>query len=291
MATDPIGTVAVVSPGHMGGALGAALAAGGSRVVATTEGRSARTVRLATDAGLELLPTLDEVVAAADLVLSVAPPAQAVPIAREVAAAALRVGRRPLFADLNAIAPTTVAEVASVLAAAQLDFVDGAISGPPPAMRANATRVYLSGVRAGELAALPWPGVDVRLLGDRPGDASALKMCSASVYKGLVALGASAMITAQHHGVLDTLLQELELSGIAIDAPGSAAVAATKADRYVPEMLEIAATQAGAGLSPALFEAMAAFWGSVARGSLAKADPETVDRDAPAAEVVAGLLP
>jgi len=76
MDSAKIRTVAVVSPGHMGGGLGAALAAGGARVVATTAGRSARTVRLAAEAGLELLPTLDDVVAAADLVLSVAPPAR-----------------------------------------------------------------------------------------------------------------------------------------------------------------------------------------------------------------------
>ena len=46
---------------------------GGARVVATVDGRSERTRRLAH--GLELLPSLAEVVAASDLVVSVCPPA------------------------------------------------------------------------------------------------------------------------------------------------------------------------------------------------------------------------
>jgi 3-hydroxyisobutyrate dehydrogenase-like beta-hydroxyacid dehydrogenase len=291
MDSSTIGTVAVVSPGHMGGALGAALAAGGVRVVATVAGRSARTARLAADAGLEMLPSLVDVVAAAELVLSVAPPGQAVAIAHELAAAARKSGSRPLVADLNAIAPATVDTVAAALRHADLDLVDGAISGPPPAPGSDTPRIYLAGPRAGEIAGLAWPGVDVRVIGDRLGSASALKMCSASVYKGLVALGTQAMLTAHHHGVLDQFLAELELSGLGVNVPGSAAVAATKADRYVPEMREIASTQAGAGLTPALFEAMAEVWGAIAEGPLAGADPETVDRSAPADQVVAGLLP
>src|SRR5581483_7198981 len=51
--------------------------------------------------GLEAVPDLDSVVLA-DVVLSVAPPDQAEAIARDVDAAAKRVGMRPLFADLNA---------------------------------------------------------------------------------------------------------------------------------------------------------------------------------------------
>jgi len=291
MGPSTISTVAVVSPGHMGGAIGAALASGGTRVVATTAGRSARTVRLAAASGLELLPTLDDVVVAADLVLSVAPPAEAVHIARDVAAAASRTGRRPLVADLNAISPATVNDVATALASAGLDLVDGSISGPPPPAERTATRIYVSGPRAVELTDIVWPHLDLRIVGDEVGSASALKMCSASVYKGLTALGTQAMLTAYHHGVLEELLEELDLGGIAVNFAGSAAVAATKAARYVPEMREIAATQAGAGLTPALFEAMAEVWGAVAKGPLANADPETVDRTAPAEEIVAGLLP
>src|SRR5690242_14961517 len=96
-------TVGIVSPGHMGTGLGGALRAGGARVVATTAGRSARTRRLAE--GLELLPGLTEVVEAADVVLSVTPPGQALDAARSIAEAARRTGATPLIADLNAVSP------------------------------------------------------------------------------------------------------------------------------------------------------------------------------------------
>src|SRR6185436_3323176 len=139
-------TVGIVSPGAMGSALGDALRDGGARVVGTVAGRSARTAGLARD--LELLPSLDAVIDASDVVLSVVPPAVALAVADAVAAAANRTGAAPLVADLNAIAPATALAVAERLAAAGLDLVDGAISGPPP-REPGTTIVYLSGPRAG----------------------------------------------------------------------------------------------------------------------------------------------
>ena len=55
-------TIAIVSPGFMGAALGWALRLGGARVVATAAGRSARTRRLAAEAGIELVPALADAV-------------------------------------------------------------------------------------------------------------------------------------------------------------------------------------------------------------------------------------
>ena len=70
-------TVGIVSPGAMGSAVGAAYIAGGHRVVATVAGRSERTAALAAQAGLELVPDLDTVVAESALVLSIVPPGDA----------------------------------------------------------------------------------------------------------------------------------------------------------------------------------------------------------------------
>ena len=92
-------TTAIVSPGYMGAGLGGALKAGGERVVATVEGRSARTRRLAEEAGLELLPGLTEVVATAEVVLVVTPPGDAVAAAEAIRVAARKTGAGPLVAD------------------------------------------------------------------------------------------------------------------------------------------------------------------------------------------------
>jgi 3-hydroxyisobutyrate dehydrogenase-like beta-hydroxyacid dehydrogenase len=266
-----IETLAVVSPGAMGSALARVWLAGGVRVVATTAGRSTRTVRLATDAGVELLPDLDATVAAADAVVSIVPPGEAAAVAREVASAAQRTGARPLLADLNAIAPRTVRD----LDHGRLDLVDGSVSGPPP-LRPGTTTLYLSGVRAGELADVAAPGLDVRVVGAEIGLASAVKMSTASVYKGTVALLAHALAAARANGVLDVVIEDLRGSyPQLVTQPGPVVGRAlAKSPRYVDEMREIAVSQVDAGLSAALFDAMAIVYSDMARSGLAGSPPE-----------------
>jgi len=252
--------------------------------IGTLAGRSARTARLAAEAGLEPLDSLDAVVEVADTVLVVTPPAAARDAAGELAAALDRTGRRPLVADLNAIAPSTVDDIAGTLAAT--DFVDGSISGGPPTVRPGA-RIYLSGDRAGDVAGLPWRHVRPIVLPGGAGTASALKMCTASVYKGTSALLTQALRTAAANGVLDVVIADLTTGGFPNPAR-RAAVAATKAHRFVPEMHEIAATQLAAGL-PGLFTTMAEVYAQIAGTDLAGEDPEGVDRAMPPAEVIRRL--
>ena len=270
-------TVGVVSTGAMGSAVGAAYRAAGRRVVTTLAGRSERTRGLAEAAEVELLPDLDAVVAESELVLSIAPPDRALAIATELAGAAQRSGGRPLVSDWNAVSPTTAREVARVLDAGGLELVDGSISGGPP--RADyRTRVYLSGARAAEVADAGPAWLDLRVVGAEVGLASAVKMCTASVYKGHTALLAHALTTAHAHGVLAEVLDDLHDSfPRQIDrAARLLAVSTTKAERYVGEMHEIAATQRSAGLTPALFEAMAAVYSRLAETELAAESPESI---------------
>ncbi len=180
----------------MGSAVGAALARGGARVVATVAGRSERTARLAARAGLELLPDLAAVVRESDVVLSIVPPEKSASVARAVLAVAADESARPLFVELNAIAPATALRIAAEVMVAGLELVDGSISGPPP-WDAGTTRVYLSGPRAAEVAALPFDGVDAIVVGTLVGAASAVKMSTASVYKGTTAVLAQALLAAE----------------------------------------------------------------------------------------------
>jgi 3-hydroxyisobutyrate dehydrogenase-like beta-hydroxyacid dehydrogenase len=166
-------TVGIVSPGAMGSAMGAALRRGGARVVVSLDGRSERTRRLAQAAGLEVVGSLEDVVGEAEVVLSIAPPEAARTIAYDISRACARIGAQLLVADLNAIAPATVAAIADELAAAGVDLVDGSISGPPPWK--PGTRLYLSGERAGEVAGLPLDGVEQIVVGAELGSASAVR--------------------------------------------------------------------------------------------------------------------
>ena len=274
----------------MGSAVGAALARGGVRVVATLAGRSERTARLAERAELELLPDLRSVIAAADVVVSIVPPEVAPAVAAEVLRAADVAGAKPLFVELNAIAPATAQNIATAAAAGGQNVVDGSISGPPP-WRAGTTRIYLSGARATEVAELPFDGVDLIVVGDEVGSASAVKMSTASVYKGTNALLIQALRAAHANGVLEHVLSDLRTASpqLVMNSERRIASAAAKSERYVAEMREIAATQAAAGLTPALFEAMAEVYAGLAETPLARTNPEDVAADLSLAELLDGL--
>jgi 3-hydroxyisobutyrate dehydrogenase-like beta-hydroxyacid dehydrogenase len=278
-------TVAVVSPGAMGSALGAALERGGERVVATVAGRSGRTARLAEQAGIELVPDLRSALADADVVLSVVPPAAAPVVASDVVRACERVAP-PLLVDLNAIAPATVRGIASPAADGGVDVVDGSISGPPP-WRPGTTRIYLSGARAREVTTLPFDGVELIVVGGEVGAASAVKMSTASVHKGTSALLAQALLAARANGVLDHVVADLRAGApeLVANLERRLANAAAKSGRYVGEMHEIAAAQTAVGLTPGLFEAMADVYAAMARTALASENPEELPPD-PALESV-----
>jgi 3-hydroxyisobutyrate dehydrogenase-like beta-hydroxyacid dehydrogenase len=283
-----VNTIGIVSPGAMGSAVGHVLAAGGARVVATLEHRSARTARLAE--GIELLPSLDAVVEASQVVLSIVPPGEALGVAGAVAKAAGRTGARPTFADLNAIAPSTMEAVTARLESAGLSAVDGSISGPPP-RRAGATIVYLSGVRAAEVASLSSPGLELRVVGDRIGMASAIKMSTGSFYKGETALLAQALRAARANGVLEPVIDDIRRNypEAVDDAPRMLQSIAAKSGRYVAEMREIAATQRDAGLTPDLFEALATVFLQLSETEAARLAPEQVDPSAALEDILASI--
>jgi 3-hydroxyisobutyrate dehydrogenase-like beta-hydroxyacid dehydrogenase len=193
-------TVGILYPGEMGAALGRALIGNGIRVVATLEGRSERTRFLCGQAGLEVLPSLDEVVRRAGVVVSVVPPAAAVSMARQYARLAATVPKGALYVDVNAVSPATAVEIGQILAAAGVDYVDAAINGLASALHSGAM-VYLSGTRAAELERLLGRTLPVQVVGDEPGKASALKGALAGLSKGMTALFVEIALMARAAGV------------------------------------------------------------------------------------------
>ena len=281
--------IGLVGAGGMGSALVAGWVAGGALVVTSSCGRSARTIALASAAGMMSVGSLDEVVAMSDIVVSVVPPAAAVSAATDIADTAARARRelgpgktaaRPLVADLNAVAPSTVRRISQLLAEGGCDLVDGSISGPPPREGARPVRLYVCGPRANELCNLPSPWLEIIELGGPLGAASALKMCTASMYKGTKALIMQALLTAEAHGVREEFLADTARVWPA-EVPEwhhDVALAASKAWRFVDEMHEIASTQRDAGLPGALFDGVAAAYARTAQTELGHTDPEAVDR-------------
>ena len=272
-------TVALISPGDMGQAIGGLLARGGERVVTCVAGRSARTRALSRAAGFIDLPNLAALVRESDVLLSIVPPAQAVAVARDIAAALGVTRTRLTYVDCNAIAPRTAREVAAVIAPTGSGFVDAGIVGGPP-REAPSPRVYASGPDRAAFGALRDAGLDVRVLGDEVGEASAVKMCYAALTKGTTAIATELLVAARKLGVYDTLVAELGESqaGQAKRIADAVPAMPGKAHRWIAEMEEIARTFEDVGLTPLMFKGAAEMYRLTAGSEIGGERPETVDR-------------
>lgn len=284
-------TVAILAPGDMGHAVGRVLVEHGARVVTVLAGRSARTAGLAAKAGIADLADDRALVEAADIVLSILPPDRAVALAERVAAALRAAARKTVFVDCNAVAPATARHIARIVESAGAAFVDAGIIGPPPRTGAAATRFYASGAEAARFAALGAHGLDIRVIGAEPGQASALKMCYAAMTKGVTAIQTEAMVAGRALGVEAALFDELKLSQAAMLKRAETAVPEMppKAYRWIGEMEEIAATFGAVGLTPRLFEGVAEIYRFVEATPLGRETPEKRSRGQTLDDVVAVL--
>lgn len=270
-------TVAILSPGDMGHTVGERLKENGLRVIAHLADRSARTWGLAEKVGIEEVESYDALVEEADVVLCILVPAEAAAAAQTVADALRRTGADLLYADCNAVAPQTTIEIGETIAGAGGRFADASIIGPPP-RREGTTRFYASGVHAGELARLEDYGLDVPVISDRVGDASAIKMCYAGLTKGLTALCTNLLVAAEALGIRDALFDEYDMSQSAmLKRMQGLPSMPPKSRRWVGEMEEIAATMAGVGMSPKFHEGAADIYSFVGASALADRTPEDPD--------------
>ena len=233
--------IAVIGAGAMGSGVGSRLVACGARVPTYLEGRSEETKARARAAGME--PVGMEAIVAADIVLSIVPPSQAVAVAGQVADAARKSGRPVVFVDCNAISPETMKDVAAVFANSPVEALDGSIiGGPPKPTNANA-RFYISGDPQNRSAVLGEHGLLVRRIDGPIGAASALKMCYGGINKGVTGLATAMMLAAIRSGADDSLKRELAESLPDLDRKFAHALPDMypKAYRWVAEMEEIAA--------------------------------------------------
>ena len=269
-------TVAIISPGDMGHAIGAVLGQHGLRVLTNLQGRSGRTAALAAQAGMADVADDQTLVREADILLSVLVPAQAYACAERIAAAMRSTKTTLLFADCNAIAPRTVQSIEHLLNEAGADVVDVGIIGSPPQAGHAGPRLYASGPTAERLAILNEYGLEVQAMGPHVGQASGLKMCYASVTKGLTALASEALTAGQALGLADVLINELQDSQGELFQWFERQIPRMppKAYRWVGEMEEIARTFADLGLPPQMLEGAAALYRLVEQTELGTETPE-----------------
>src|ERR1700722_10639987 len=176
--------VAVIAAGMMGAAVGRRLSDQGIKVLTSLVGRGASTAARAKEA--RMVATNDAEIAAADFLLSIVPPGDALSLAERFAPALKASNAKPIYVDCNAINPATLERVAAAIAPTGCAFVDCGIIGPPPPrisasqgageINLSGPRFYASGPAAAQFAGWRQCGLDVRVLEGLPHRASALKM-------------------------------------------------------------------------------------------------------------------
>jgi 3-hydroxyisobutyrate dehydrogenase-like beta-hydroxyacid dehydrogenase len=271
-----IRNIGIVSPGDMGQAIAGRLKESGMIVHTTLAHRSERTRSLARAAGLIDCGSMEKLVTDCELVISVINPGEALDVAGQVAAALRKTGRRIAFADLNAVSPQTARTADGLIREAGGIFIDGGIIGPPPRGEKDRPRIYVSGPDAYLFEQIKHPNLVIRVMTERIGDASGIKMCYAAMTKGTTALAVELLVAARKLGVEQALEKELresrndvfdwQLKNIAVMPP--------KAYRWVPEMQEIAKTFGELGMTRRIFEGATDMYELVARTPLGKETPE-----------------
>jgi L-threonate 2-dehydrogenase len=177
----------------------------------------------------------------AQFLLSILPPASALPFALSLAPTLRSAVRQPVFVDCNAVSPRTLQSIADSLRDTGVRFVDVGIIGLPPREDYAGPCLYAAGANAGELSVLNEYGLNVRRLEGPIGTASALKMAYAGITKGLIAVASSMILSAGRAGVADALEHELASSAPTLLASLSRGVPdmLPKAYRWVEEMRQI----------------------------------------------------
>lgn len=275
----PFKTIAILSPGNMGSAVGAFLGKAGYEVITDLTGRSDYTTGLAARAGMRDAGSLDALVGEADLILSILAPAFAIELAGKIADAMGRTGATPAYADCNATSPATARELAAIVEGAGAIFIDVGIIGGTPGEGRAFPRFCASGPRADLLDELDGKGVQILRVGSEIGQGSAIKICNGAFTKGAFALYTTVMLAAERFGFTEHLRPQLQRgqAGTAERLDEAIVRLPTLAGRYIGEMEQVAEALSDIGLTPKFHEGAAEVYRMLAETPLAAQRREEID--------------
>jgi 3-hydroxyisobutyrate dehydrogenase-like beta-hydroxyacid dehydrogenase len=154
--------------------------------------------------------------------------------------------------DLNSVSPARKRETAAEVAAAGAVYLDMAVMAPVHP-RGHRTPVLLAGEEADrlakEMAALGFNG---RVIGEKTGAATAVKMVRSVFVKGLEVITVEALLAAEASGCFDEIFASLSTSYPGLDLPKMAPYQFERTLRHgarrAAEMRESAATLDALGL-------------------------------------------
>jgi 3-hydroxyisobutyrate dehydrogenase-like beta-hydroxyacid dehydrogenase len=186
--------------GEVASTLSNSLKSEGVDVYTCLEGRSPKTVELAQSNGVNICPSIHCMADISDIVLSAVVPAQAVNVAKIV-------GKdfKGLYVDLNNVSPSTVRDALQQITNGKT--VDAAIMGS--INRGRTVPIIASGKYASEFAELNSFGMNIEVVGDEVGQASAVKMLRSAYTKGVSALLFESLYAAYQMKIDELVLKYL----------------------------------------------------------------------------------
>jgi 3-hydroxyisobutyrate dehydrogenase-like beta-hydroxyacid dehydrogenase len=220
----------------------------------------------ARDRGIAAAGSAKQLCETATLIISCVTASNTLAVAEEVAQ---HIQRGSYFLDFNSASPATKQACAKAIEAAGGHYVEAGVmtSVPPYGIK---TPMLLGGAHAEKLAVALTPlGFDAKMVSDKLGVASAIKMCRSVMIKGLEALVMESYNTARHYGVEDFVIPTLVETFPEIDWERQGDYLFSRViqhgKRRSEEMVESAATVREAGLEPLMASAIAAKQASVAK--------------------------
>ena len=245
-------SIGILSIGEMGYHWARVLGTHGVKIISSADGRSAATCERARSIGVELVPSIEELVSRVDLIVSIVVPSAAKKVAEQVACALAKRGRRgTIYMDANAVSPMTAEALDRRIAEAEAVYVDGCIIGGASKID-QGTVVYVSGAQANRLIDLNNCGLRVKVLGSGATQASAFKILHAGLSKGLAGLFTELLVGANALGLLDETMKDYEESypGLLQKVDSSIASLPVHAKRRSEEMIELRETFTHFGITP-----------------------------------------
>jgi 3-hydroxyisobutyrate dehydrogenase-like beta-hydroxyacid dehydrogenase len=154
-------------------------------------------------AQVELMPTAQELVEWADIFFTPVPTTLTVDLAKSIRDQ-LKPGK--IYADVSASTPKTKETIWEIIKDTGVLFADAALLGSLPASR-HKVPILVSGNGAQAFMDAVTPlGMNVSVIGDKPGDASAIKLIRSIYMKGVAALMVEMLQAADAYGVSDKVI-------------------------------------------------------------------------------------
>lgn len=208
--------------------------------------------------GVSACETNAAAVEGVDLVVSTVTADRAVEAARQ-SAATLRTGQ--IYLDLNSTSPRAKSEAAAAVAYQGAHYLDAVAMDTVPRHGYRVPLLLAGPMASATMPALTARGLNLELVGDRIGQACAIKLIRSVLIKGIESVFAEAMLAAGQAGVVDRVLASLDVTLPGLNWPEVAGYYVSRlaihGRRRAAEMEAAAETIASFGVTPIMAKAIA----------------------------------